>query len=371
MIHQRNQTWSDTPVVIDAANVAGSAVLPGCGKFCWDRLDLVRQAWRNQVDPEVTFVMVMDTGPSNQLGASCKRKYRDERRAGEVVEVDFGDPEILRIAEETDAAVITGDFYKDQRREHPWIDGNRTQFFRWEVENGVVVIVGRDMGIPSDFSKTRAEERAELKGMGADVANPEVERALRRVYRCDTDTCWLHKYDPGHYTGVPDVRDPRRPLCSVCREPLTVLGESPRLVQVKLADASRTKLERRTLSPGDSLVIGRNTSDELVSRVLAADVGLVSRQHARLDWDGSQLTLTDLNSKNGTTVRRWAGKQRGYDSAVRITGTVSLGPRDEACLAGALLITRSARGFLLEADDKKAPSPVSSPPTVAQNARGI
>ena len=259
----------------------------------------------------------------------------------------------------------------DQRRDHPWIDGNRSQFFQWEVEHGAVVIVGRDMGIPSDFSKTRAEERAELKGMGADIAKPEVERALRRVYRCDTDTCWLHKYDPGHYTGVPDVRDPHRPLCTVCREPLTVLGESPRLVQVKFADATRTKLERRTLSPDDSLIIGRDTSDELVSRVLAADRGLVSRKHARLDWDGSQLRLTDLDSKNGTTVRRWAGKQRGYEPAVRITGAVPLGPRDEACLAGVLLITRSARGFMLEAEGKRAQSPVASPPTVAQDARGI
>ena len=29
----------------DAANLAASEVLTGCGKFCWDRVDAVRRAW--------------------------------------------------------------------------------------------------------------------------------------------------------------------------------------------------------------------------------------------------------------------------------------------------------------------------------------
>jgi hypothetical protein len=369
MIQQHNRTWSDAPVVIDAANVAASEQLPGCGKFCWDRIDAIRRAWKDQVDADARFILVMDTGPSNQLGPTCKRNYRRERDAGAIIEVEFGDPEILRTAEENDAAVITADFYKDARREHPWIDGNHSQFFTWEVRGGTIHIVSRDMLVPSDFSKTRAEEQAELKGLGADIKKPAVEKALRQAYRCDTASCWLHQYDPGHYTGVPNLRDPNRPRCGVCGQLLTALGETPRLVQLKFSDVERTKLERRTLVPGTSLVIGRDTDDELVSKVLDRDLGLVSREHARIDWDGSTLWITDLGSKNGTTLRRWAGKARGFDNEVSVNGNVSLQPRDEIRLAGVLLITRSARTFTLQADTILGRPNASDQPTIAQGRR--
>lgn len=370
MSQHGNRTWSDAPVVIDAANVASSMELQGCGKCCWDRVDAIRQAWRDQIDPDATFVLVMDTSKANQLGADCKRNYRRERGDESVIEVDFADPEILRIAEENDAAVISRDGYKDRRREYPWIDGNRGQFFEWEVRDGWTVIVPRDMLLPSEFSKTRAEERAELKGLGVDVNRPEVERALRQAYRCDTDTCWLHKYDPGHYTGVPDLQDPQQPRCKVCHQPLILLGETPRLVQVKFANMTRSKTERRTLAPGSSFVIGRESDDELVSGVLDADLGLVSRQHARIEWDGSQLLLTDLGSKNGTTVRRWAGKVEGYEPAAPVEGTVSLRARDEICLAGVLLITRSARSFMLEPESSPRRPAAEDAPTVVRDRRG-
>ena len=370
MSQHGNRTWSDAPVVIDAANVASSMELQGCGKCCWDRVDAIRQAWRDQIDPDATFVLVMDTSKANQLGPDCKRNYRRERGDESVIEVDFADPEILRIAEENDAAVISRDGYKDRRREYPWIDGNRGQFFEWEVRDGWTVIVPRDMLLPSEFSKTRAEERAELKGLGVDVHRPEVERALRQAYRCDTDTCWLHKYDPGHYTGVPDLQDPQQPRCKVCHQPLILLGEAPRLVQVKFANMTRSKTERRTLAPGSSFVIGRESDDELVSGVLDADLGLVSRQHARIEWDGSQLLLTDLGSKNGTTVRRWAGKVEGYEPAAPVEGTVSLRARDEICLAGVLLITRSARSFMLEPETSPRRPAAEDGPTVVRDRRG-
>lgn len=363
-------TWTEAHVVLDGANVAGDGRLPGCSKFCWERVDAIKKAWQAQINPSATFTVFMDTAPGVQLGSSCKRQYQRERDSGGVIEVDFADPEILLLAERTDAAVITGDYFKDARREHPWLEGNRRQFFEWSVEHGHIMIVPRDMGTPSDFSKTRAEERSELKGKGADIAKPAIEKALRMAYRCDNEACWLCKYDPGHYTGVPDLTNPQEPRCTACRRILTVLGEAPRLVQLKFADSKQSKLERRTFPPGTSFVIGRDTSDELVSKVLAADIGLVSRQHARIDWDGSLLSLTDLGSKNGTTIRRWTGKQNGYEPAVRITGTVSLSARDEVCLAGVLVITRSARSFTLEPETMPGQCPAANPPTVAQESHG-
>jgi len=366
-----SQAWSDISVIIDGANVAGDDRLSGCGKFCWERVDAIREAWKSRMDPGATFTVFMDAAPSVQLGSSCKRNYKKERSSGQVIEVDFADPEILLLAERTDAAVITGDFYKDFRRDHPWLDGNRNQFFEWRVEDDQIFFILREMGTPTDFSKTRAEERSELKRRGADISKPAVERAMRMSYRCETEACWLREYDPGHYTGVPDLTNPQLPRCAACRQPLAMLGEAPRLVQLKFADSKQSKLERRTFSPGASLVIGRDSSDELVSRVLTADVGLVSRRHARIDWDGSQLSLTDLNSKNGTTIRRWAGKPHGYEPSVSITGTVSLRPRDEVCLAGVLMITRSARSFTLEPEVIQGQRATANPPTIDQTSHGV
>lgn len=359
------RAWSDAPVVIDAANVASSTDIEGCGKCCWGRVDSVRQAWCEQIDSNATFVLVMDTSKANQLGSECKRTYRQERTEGVVKEVDFADPEILRLAEENYAAVISRDGFKDRRREFPWIDGNRDQFFEWDVRNGRTLIVARDMFIPTDFSKTRAEERAELKGFGADIRNPEVERALRQVFRCDTQSCWLHKYDPGHYTGVPDLQNPQQPRCKACGQVLSMLGAAPRLVQLKFSNSARSKTERRTLAPGSSLVIGRESESRLVSGVLDTSLNLLSRQHVRIEWDGSNLLATDLGSKNGTTLRRWAGKSRGYDNVGPLVGSTTLRARDEVCLAGALLITRSARSFMLEPDTSTPPSAVQDSPTVA------
>ena len=370
MNKQHNQDWSDAPVLIDGANVAGDARLPGCGKFCWARVTAVKSVWLTQIDSGAAFTTYMDSGPGRNLGPCCKQQYRRERDGGQIIEVEFVDPEILLMAERTDAAVITGDFFKDARRDHPWLNGNRSQFFEWGLENSQIRIIPRNMGTPSEFSKSRAEERSELKGMGVDVAKPAIERAVRLAYRCDNETCWLHQYDPGHFTGIPDVTDPQHPRCTACRRALTALGEAPRLVQLKFTDSQQSKLERRTFLPGMSFVIGRDTSDELVSKVLAADIGLVSRQHARIDWDGSQLSLTDLGSKNGTTICRWAGKQNGYEPAVPITGTVSLRRRDEVCLAGVLMITRSARSFTLEPETMSGQRATENPPTVAPESRG-
>lgn len=367
MSHRENLSWSDAPVVVDAANVAGSEVLQGCGKFCWGRVALVTEAWRSQIDPNAVFILVMDKRPALRLGEHCRSTYRADVRKGAVIEVDFADPEVLRLAEERDSAVISGDFYKDHRRTHPWLDGNESQFFGWTLDSDVVEIVQRTMGVPSDFSKTRAEERAELKGQGFDITRPNVQRALQLEYRCDTTTCWLHQYDPGRYTGLPDLSDPSTPRCMTCRQPLTSLGESPKLVQIKFADKTRSNTERLTLSPGDSIELGRDSSAALVARLLGVDSELISRHHARVDWDGGRLTIEDLRSKNGTTVRCWSGKQRGFEPPRRIGEKCTLGPRDEACLAGAMYVTRSARTFTLQVGEPPKPTLGAGSPTTAQD----
>lgn len=339
----------DIPVVIDGSNAAGDPSLPGCGKFCWGRVESLQRLWTQLIHPVTEFHVIVDESLAPQLGAHCKGAYRAASASKNFMTFPFADPEILRTAEINDAVVLTLDFYRDHRRSNPWIDGSTTRFIGWKSSGTSLVFGFRDMGVPSDFSKTRAEEAAEFKGRGLNASRPEIRDALRTAFRCDTPTCWVHRYDPGRFTGVPDLADLSNPKCPGCRQKLVNLGAAPRLVQLKLSNANQTRLERRTLAPGGFLEIGRDTNRNLLAGLLGEDLSSVSRRHARFNWDGETLTCVDLGSSNGTRRIPWNSKNKKNDVPVIITSSAQvLQPRDEVQIGRVLRITRSAREFLYE-----------------------
>jgi predicted nuclease of predicted toxin-antitoxin system len=294
-------------------------------------------------------MVVVDESLAPQLGAHCKAMFRIASSSKSLQIVRFADSEILRNAELNDAVVLSLDFYRDHRRSNPWIDGSSTRFIGWKASGTDLVFGLREMGVPSDFSKTRAEEVAEFKGRGINASRPEVREALRFAYRCDTLTCWVHRYDPGRFTGVPDLSDVSNPKCPSCRQKLLNLGEAPKLVQLKLSNNNQTRLERRTLAPGGVLEIGRESNKDLLTGLLGEDLSAVSRRHARFCWDGETLTCVDLGSSNGTKRIPWNSKNRRYDDSVVIsTVAQALKPRDEIQIGRVLRVTRSAKEFLNE-----------------------
>jgi hypothetical protein len=340
---------SDVPVVIDASNVAGDASITGCGRFCWSRVDELQRGWKKNIDSNTRFLIVVDESVVPQLSSHCKLMYRAASASKDFRVLRFADPEVLHLAEVHDAFVLTLDFYRDHRRSHPWLDGSTTRFIGWQSTGDGLAFGFRDMGVPSDFSKTHAEEAAEFKGRGLIIARPEIRQALSRAYRCDNFNCWVHKYDPGRFTGVPDLTNIREPKCPSCGVLLIDLGTAPRLVQIKLSNFDHTRLERRTLLPGSSIEIGRHSSKEVIRRLLRQNRLAISRRHARIDWDGERLTCTDLGSRNGTQRIPWEGKGRGYGQSVAIsTSPTVLMPRDEIQIGRVLRITRSAREFVLD-----------------------
>lgn len=76
--------------------------------------------------------------------------------------------------------------------------------------------------------------------------------------------------------------------------------------------------KKMELSIDRSLIVGRADICDLYF-----DDGRMSRQHFALEWDGSSMYVTDLNTTNGTTV-----------NGVKITGRRRLEPGDRVC-AGA------------------------------------
>jgi len=340
---------TEAPVVVDGGNVAGSEDISGCGKFCWDRIAIIRRLWQTQIDSQPQMTIVIDESVTHRFGAHCRAKYQQAARESGVLVQKYADSEILKLAEQTDAVVLTRDLFRDHRRAYPWIDGNTTRFVGWRAQDGQLVLEARDMGTPTDYTKSEYEENSELKASGANLDREEVRQALSRAYRCDTTECWVHKFDQGRFTGVPDLKDPSAPRCPVCKQCLVELGPIPKLVQVKFSDVKRNIVERLTLSPDMVLDVGRESSKDMLMRVVGQLCDLVSRTHLRIMWDGSTLKFTDYGSKNGTTFRRWLGKRRGYSEPIAVTGTSFIvGPRDEVTVAGVLVVTRSAREFTLD-----------------------
>lgn len=340
---------TEAPVIVDGSNVVGSEDIPGCGKFCWDRIAIIRRLWQTRIDSEPEMIIVIDESVTHRFGAHCKAKYRQAAHDSGVLVRKYADSEILKLAEQRDAIVLTRDLFRDHRRDYPWIDGNEARFVGWRVQEGQLVLEVRDMGTPTDYTKSQYEENSELKARGANLAKEKDRRALNRAYRCDTAECWVHKYDPGRFTGVPDLKDPSGPRCPVCNRSLVELGPIPKLVQVKFSDVKRSTVERLTLSPDMVLDVGRESSKDMLVRVVGNLIDLVSRTHLRMMWDGATLEFTDYGSKNGTTLRRWQGKQRGYSEPIAVTGSSFIvGPRDEVIVAGVLFVTRSAREFTLD-----------------------
>lgn len=343
------EACSDVPVVIDASNVAGDVSIGGCGKFCWSRVEQLQQAWKREIDSNTRFLIVVDESLAPRLSSHCKLKYRAASESKDFAALRFADPEVLHLAEVHDALVLTLDVFRDHRRTHPWLDGCLTRFVGWKSTGSSLTFTFRDMGIPSDFSKTYAEEVAEFKGRGLTITSPEVRQALGHAYRCDNGKCWVHRYDPGRFTGVPDFSVISKPKCPSCGELLVDLGMAPRLVQVKFSNLDNSCLERRTLSPGDSLEIGRDSIKDLLQSVLHDDWLAISRRHARIDWDGESLTCSDLGSRNGTKKIPWEGKARGYGNSVNVSmSPMLLLPRDEVRIGRVLRVTRSARQFVLD-----------------------
>ena len=100
--------------------------------------------------------------------------------------------------------------------------------------------------------------------------------------------------------------------------------------------APAPRLQRGTAEiriPAPELILGREPG--LPGTI---DDASVSRRHARLSWDGSEASLTDLGSKNGTFV-----------NGVRVSVPVSLKDRDEVRFGLVSFVYRAPAPLVLSA----------------------
>lgn len=107
--------------------------------------------------------------------------------------------------------------------------------------------------------------------------------------------------DPGQYAPPPFSGPPAQPVSGAPGNPYAPVSSSPTPPVQPLHSARQARLDsndgRQFAVAIGSTTIGRGE----VAQVRIADAG-ISRQHARLDYDGSRVVVTDLGSTNGTSV---------------------------------------------------------------------
>ena len=246
-------------VIIDVSNVARDEELPGCGAAaCWDRVEAVRSAWHEMTESDTGVLLIADASLVHHLGDHCRQTYQRLRTAQDVVVHDVADTEILDIAERNDAAVISRDYFKDHRSAFPWIQGNIDRFFVWRPTPSGVRLQPHDMRVATEFTMSRREEEGELKGGGIDVRSGRNLEAARHKYRCNTESCLWHKWNPDVLLSSPAVGEDGVARCPACTEVLDDLGVIDRLVQIKLRGRNN-QIVRFNISPGTPLTISEPT----------------------------------------------------------------------------------------------------------------
>lgn len=333
-------------VIIDVSNVARDEELPGCcATACWDRVETVRSAWHDMTESDSGVLLIADESLAGHLGDHCRQTYQRLRTAQDVLVHDVADPEILRIAEVTDAAVISRDYFKDHRSDFPWIQGNTDRFFVWRAVPSGVRLEPHDMGVATEFTMSRREEEGELKGGHIDVRSGRNLEAARHKYRCNTSLCLWHQWNPEVLLSTPAIGRDGVARCPACDQVLDDLGVIDRLVQIKLRGRNDDTV-RIHISPGTPLIVGRDgdIAGEIAT-LLGDEAAKISRHHAALRWDGSNLTVEDLGSTNGTFVEQWSTNDRQYGSPQRLEELSVLRARDRVRIGSTLTITRSGRRY--------------------------
>jgi hypothetical protein len=150
----------------------------------------------------------------------------------------------------------------------------------WTVYGDVIVEIERGEGLDTGMFRIAAEVYT-----GAVEAPPPPPPAYQQQGG--------YGMPPGSPAGPPPMSPPGSPVAPVSSAPTPPVTPLHTARQARLISSDG----RQFAVAIGSTVIGRGEG----AQVRLADVG-ISRQHARLDYDGNRMVLTDLGSTNGTTV---------------------------------------------------------------------
>ncbi|MEU9992496.1 FHA domain-containing protein [Streptomyces sp. NPDC048045] len=282
--------------LVDLSNVVRETALGVGASRALERLRLVLRALREWTgDPEVTVHAIADNSllhprydqcfPDPAEGALL-REWRDR---GLIAAIDKADPDLLDHAKKLGTSVVSGDFFKGHRGEHPWIQGNRDQFLKPEVEGRSVRLVPRDMRVFADREISREGERDALKARNLlDFAGKPRADVLDRSWRCPISAC----------NPSPSLRG-GKVVCRLHGTLLTDVGPRRRSVQLKiLVDGECRAWENVTEHELKEFVLGRSHLVRIEECHLSEERRLsISRNHLLIIARQGMLRVLDTSSR--------------------------------------------------------------------------
>lgn len=266
---------------------------------------------------------------------------------GLVEEAEDADRSLLELADTTGLPVVSNDGFDDFRYDHPWIQGNTTQFLGVSAtrKGTAVVLRERDMGVRTPAHISRKLEESDLKAHGL-LLSPHgkpLTEIVKRSWRCLQRGCQLYDHRRGIAVRLPLLRE-GVPLCEFHRTPLVDDGPRTGIAQLKL-HIDGACVHRFTLDANTTVQLGRVPyPDGIALHGLLPDHLLrrISRRHLEARVEPNALLLLRNLSEHGTRLLRHGGREwRPLSDEEHVPFHVN----DIAELIPGVTLTRSARRY--------------------------
>lgn len=295
--------------VVDLSNVTRSTALGGRGECCsrtgggahLSRLEAVIEQWAVQFGETPAVVVVADESLRHRLCLEDdKRTFAEWKRRGVIRVVRYADPEILELAEQLDASVLSRDQFKSFRRSHDWMSAQPHRFVYWTPEPSGIRL-HRDLPAVLDADLSRAEENDEFRDRN--VSADAIELIVGNHWRCTRSDCLAHRLSPERLMMLPNF-SAGRVSCPSCSSPLENLGPTARQIGIKILD-NGTLLSELLLADGEDVCLGRGGVGVWDVASGVANSSSISRRHLELRRTGAAIQVRDAGSTNGSRVNRW------------------------------------------------------------------
>ncbi|NPD06533.1 FHA domain-containing protein [Nocardioides sp. zg-1308] len=347
-------------VIVDVSTVVRDDDDPG-----WHRMDALIALWRQEMDERAVFYGVLDHKSWYLLDDADQASFAAWQAAGRGTRAAWADPLVCEMAEKhPHAKVLTRDLYRDLRRDFVWLQ-NSDRFYSFDFSANGVSLRRSEMGHVRDEDVSQYGEAAALKPRN--LGTPEGRQMLRREWACSNPRC------PSSAASAIDTLPYNKfgkAVCPECRQPLHDVGEAAQTRELKLL-IEGNDVAHLPLVEGARLTFGRSGGEDRfdLRPLVASNQTLISREHVAFRNQGGRILVSDLGSKNGTSLVREDGRKdpipAGVEQRMELHEFVSIaGGVVEFRLSG----KRYARGAYIPDRGAAAPAGatlVAPPPTPA------
>jgi hypothetical protein len=282
------------------------------------------------------------------LAPKQKRIARELEQSGELEFSALADERLLSLAFDDEefgqhGLVASMDYFDDFRRTFPQIQGSTDRFVGWTPdEAGMPRVEFRNMGVHSHRRLSRKEESAEFKARRL-RRDSVVQRATATYFRCASGTCLVAQLWPHRLPELPqfdDVND--QFVCPSCEGPLEIGEVRPHATQL-VVFLNGVEQVRIMIDDGDHIDIGRKHGDRcfgLEAALGTEATSAISRRHLRATVHGGRLSVEELESRNGSVLRR-----DGTETPLSAGDPRGMRPTDVVALPSGITIELSGRTY--------------------------